>query len=71
VAALGLTPRPRSRCTVCNAPLLDARPEELAQVPPYVRRLERHFTRCPECRRIYWRGTHARRMRETLDRALV
>lgn len=64
---LGLTPDPAlalSRCSVCNVPLVDARPEEVAGVVPEAVR-ERHaaFWRCPECRRVYWPGTHVERMR--------
>ena len=30
--------------------------------PPYVFRTKEHFSLCPECDRIYWRGTHWDRM---------
>ncbi|QJW83312.1 hypothetical protein HK414_00905 [Ramlibacter terrae] len=61
-----------TRCLVCNTELPAPLPEEelpallpfpRAQVPGPVRR-------CPTCGRLYWHGSHARRMRAALDRAL-
>lgn len=67
---LGIEPDPGelfSRCLRCNAPLRDVPPEEAAaEVPPYVARTQERFRRCPVCGRIYWRATHARRMRRRL-----
>lgn len=72
LAELAIEPRPEalfSRCLRCNAPLDEILPEEAAaQVPPFVARTQRHFRRCPACGRIYWRATHARRMRRRLAR---
>jgi uncharacterized protein with PIN domain len=69
VAELGLRPwRRPARCTLCNAPLEEATPDEVRDlVPPYVGRTQTRFTRCPACRRVYWPGTHWRRMVETLQ----
>jgi uncharacterized protein with PIN domain len=58
----------RPRCPRCNAALLPVTKEEVStKVPPYV--LSRHsdFTLCPHCDKVYWRGTHWRRMRERID----
>lgn len=74
VAALGLS-RPRrlfTRCRQCNAPLRTVEPTDIAdRVPPRV--LERHheFTECPACRRVYWHGTHAERMRAVLEQVFA
>jgi uncharacterized protein with PIN domain len=58
-----------SRCLRCNVPLVEIPADEAArEVPPYVARTQSHFRRCPECGRIYWRATHARRMRKRLRR---
>ena len=47
--------------------MVEIPPEEAAaEVPPYVARTQEHFRRCPRCGRIYWRATHAERMRERL-----
>jgi hypothetical protein len=58
-----------SRCLLCNAPLEDLPAAEAArEVPPYVARTQERFRSCPACRRIYWRATHAGRMRRRLRR---
>lgn len=58
-----------SRCLRCNAPLEEISPDEAApEVPPYVARTQARFRRCPRCRRIFWRATHAQRMRARLRR---
>jgi uncharacterized protein with PIN domain len=68
---LGVTPEPGrllGRCLRCNQPLAEIDPEEArARVPPWVARTQQEFRICPECRRIYWPGTHASRMREQLE----
>ena len=57
-----------SRCLRCNAPLEELPAAEAArEVPPYVARTQERFRRCPACRRIYWRATHAGRMRRRLE----
>lgn len=65
-------PRPLfRRCLACNTPL-EPLPAEKARglVPPRVGEAHERFTRCPGCGRIYWGGSHARRMRRALHRAL-
>ncbi len=57
---IGPPPEPLvRRCSECNTPLEDL-PHAAAQerVPPYVWRTQEKFTHCPECRRVYWPGTH-------------
>jgi len=61
--------RPFSRCLVCNA--LFVEPEEntfLEQVPPKVRLTVKNFWYCPQCKKMYWEGTHTKRMRTQLER---
>jgi uncharacterized protein with PIN domain len=61
-----------TRCTVCNTPLsapLDQHERERL-LPPDVQDLPGPARQCPGCGRIYWRGSHARRMRAALDRTL-
>lgn len=72
LAALALEPTADdlfTRCLRCNAPLepIDAASAR-RHVPPFVARTQERFRRCPACRRLYWRGTHARRMRRRLER---
>lgn len=60
--------RPFSLCLACNAPLRDiARDDVGERVPAGV--LERHdrFATCDVCRRVFWEGSHWRRMRALVD----
>ncbi len=59
-----------ARCMICNAPLRPATAAEAAVlVPERARALAGPVRRCPGCGRVYWPGSHARRMRATLARA--
>ena len=66
IGELGLHPDPGpklGRCLRCNTPLETADPEwARARVPPWVARTQAEFRACPGCGRVYWRGTHVRRM---------
>jgi uncharacterized protein with PIN domain len=56
---------PLTRCSVCNEPLASLpRQEARDLVPPYVFENHETYLRCTVCGRIYWRGTHVRRMIE-------
>lgn len=56
-----------TRCSWCNGPLQDiAKSEVEGLVPPYVYETEEHFRRCPNCDKLYWRGTHGGRFIEQL-----
>jgi len=55
--------RPFTRCMSCNGLLAPmSRAEAAGHVPERVHRRFRVFTRCRKCRRIYWRGTHVKRL---------
>ncbi len=72
VARFGLAGqfRPFSLCTVCNLPLRPvARESVLERLPASVKIKPLHFTTCDACGRIYWEGSHWRRMRALLDAA--
>jgi uncharacterized protein with PIN domain len=56
---LGGNPQPFTRCPECNSHLTDlphASAREL--VPSYVWHTQSVFRHCPECGRVYWKGTH-------------
>jgi hypothetical protein len=54
---------PFRRCLRCNDLLETVRKEDVAGgLPPRVRERHEAFRRCPSCRRVYWAGTHHRRM---------
>ncbi len=53
------TDRLFTRCIECNVPLERARGEEVrGRVPPFVLATQEEFSRCPQCGRIYWKGSH-------------
>ncbi|MBV8550297.1 MAG: Mut7-C ubiquitin/RNAse domain-containing protein [Acidobacteriaceae bacterium] len=55
--------RPFSRCMACNGILEAATKEEvLEHLPPRTAELHNEFKSCHRCGRIYWKGSHHRRM---------
>jgi uncharacterized protein len=55
--------RPFTRCMACNARLDEiAKNQAGGLVPRRIEELHEDFRRCPECGRIYWKGSHYRRM---------
>jgi uncharacterized protein with PIN domain len=68
LSALQLVPDHRfSRCPVCNGALEAADCDVVRdRLPAYVAQTHRVFRRCPECERIYWRGTHWQRIEQKL-----
>jgi uncharacterized protein with PIN domain len=73
VAELALTPPTElfTRCLLCNTVLrVLPPPEALPLLPEGVRALPGPVRRCPHCGRLYWDGSHVRRMRAALDRVL-
>jgi uncharacterized protein len=57
---------PFSRCLVDNRLLAAAPPALAAQVPERSRAAGGPVLACPECGRLYWPGSHVRRMRQRL-----
>lgn len=50
---------PLTRCLRCNGTLTTVRKDEvLDQLPPLTRRYYDDFSRCTDCGRIYWAGSH-------------
>jgi uncharacterized protein with PIN domain len=67
---LDLAPHVRAfrLCLMCNAPLRPAHPHDLdGRVPEGVRERHTRFVTCDVCRRVFWEGTHWKRMRERID----
>ena len=57
-----------SRCIICNEELVDIEKEKIKdRVPEYVFKTQEDFVTCPQCKRIYWQGTHWGNAREILD----
>lgn len=55
---------PFRRCLRCNDVLEEVRKEEVAAELPPIRERQDAFRRCPSCRRLYWAGSHHRRMEQ-------
>jgi uncharacterized protein with PIN domain/sulfur carrier protein ThiS len=61
--------RPFTRCIACNASLSAASPEEVqGRVPERVRATFTRFQQCPECKRVFWAGSHHARMQVIIDK---
>jgi len=55
--------QPLTRCTVCNGALVTAsRGEVWERVPPFIYLTQERYAACPDCRRVYWMGTHVANM---------
>ncbi|MCR5878647.1 Mut7-C RNAse domain-containing protein [Phenylobacterium sp. J367] len=53
---------PFTRCVMDNAPLRPASLDQIDRMPPRAQALAGPFRACPACGRLYWPGSHARRM---------
>lgn len=61
---------PYSRCMECNGELEPVRRTEVARaVPLQVFLVYRDFKRCKGCARIYWKGSHLKRLDRIIERA--
>jgi len=62
---------PFKRCLRCNGQL-GAVPKERVwdQIPPRSREVYEEFWRCSSCGRVYWSGSHHRRMRSFIDQVV-
>jgi uncharacterized protein with PIN domain len=64
--------RPFTLCLHCNAPLRPvAREDVLERLPPSVRSEQTAFSTCDVCSRVYWPGSHWKRMNGMLDDAMT
>ena len=65
---LGRSARPFTLCLACNAPLRAInKADVLTRLPPAVRARFERFSTCDICQRVFWEGSHWRRMRALLD----
>jgi len=57
-----------SRCLICNKKLENIPREKVkGMVPDYIFLHHKEFQGCPQCNRIYWRGTHLENMRKMIE----
>ncbi len=71
IDTLGLSSffKPFTICLECNQPLMGkSKPQVKSRVPPYVFRTQDQYMECPNCHRLYWRGTHWQAMTERLKK---
>lgn len=59
---------PFTRCMVDNTPLQPASLADLSRMPEESRVLGGPHRVCPSCRRVFWPGSHVRRMQARLER---
>ena len=61
-----------TRCMECNGLLVKVAKEEIdSRLPPRTREHYADFHRCTDCGRIYWQGSHYKRMREFVERLML
>ncbi len=59
---------PFTRCMECNACLVSVEKSEVAELlPPHTRETKNEFSRCMQCARIFWRGSHHARMSRWIE----
>jgi uncharacterized protein len=57
-----------NRCSDCNLILARVTPEQVEnRVPDYIGQKHQQFFECPQCRRLFWEGSHQRRIRRRLQ----
>lgn len=58
---------PFTRCLICNTLFVEADEKQKEQVPADVKLRTTRFWYCPHCQKVYWEGSHTKRMREQLE----
>ena len=57
-----------SRCLLCNALLAEIpRSEVEGKVPDFTFYQQKEFFQCPQCKRIYWQGSHQENMQKKIE----
>jgi SpoIID/LytB domain protein len=63
---------PLHRCSLCNEPLREIERGTVEdRVPPFVYQTQERFLECPNCKKVYWQGTHYRNIRKRLETLLA
>jgi uncharacterized protein with PIN domain len=64
-------PLPLTRCLSCNEELVEIERDSVrGRVPAFVYETQTHFRSCPQCKKIFWAGTHRRSVIRTLRKLL-
>jgi len=60
-----------TRCLACNQKLIIGNHEDVkGKVPPYILGIHKEFSVCPHCKKVYWEGTHLKKMKEIIWKVL-
>jgi uncharacterized protein with PIN domain len=60
------------RCVECNTPLESIMKEKVkGKVPEYVFETQGSFKRCPQCEKIFWKGTHWDMVKKWMEKARI
>jgi len=59
--------RPFSRCMMCNTPLIAATVQQVTHLNHSLNKTVNNVYYCEHCDRLYWEGSHVRRMRARLQ----
>jgi uncharacterized protein with PIN domain len=60
-----------TRCLTCNQKLIAGNHEDVkGKVPPYILGIHKEFSLCPLCKKVYWEGTHLKKMKEIIWKVL-
>ena len=63
--------KPFQRCIRCNGLLTPVdKASILDQLPELVKQQVDEFSRCENCDKVYWRGTHVERMQQLIDKVI-
>ena len=62
--------KPYTRCMECNGEVQTVERSDVARsVPLQVFLVYRDFKQCQRCHRVYWKGSHLRRLDKVIERA--
>jgi len=57
-----------SVCLQCNSPIIAVSKQDVyGQVPDYTWQTHDEFSKCRQCERIYWAGSHVERSRQVIE----
>ena len=65
--AIDWSVKPFSRCLECNTAVIPATEAQRALLPEGALSVSDRAWYCPHCDKLYWEGSHVRRMRHTLE----
>ena len=58
-----------SMCLQCNSPIIEVNKQAVyGRVPDYIWQTHDEFSRCRQCERIYWSGSHVARSRAIIEK---